>query len=459
MDSQPTLRRRTAGILNSRLPDLDLERMSDPRHEKGRKWKQEQLATATLTALMAGRKSTAEAESLTEQLSPAMRKKLGLVRRLPDTTWRDWLCQLPATEVRNLIHRCVRAAGRRNALGRFGFPLHVVAMDGKSQVLPSWDEEYAQYNHHEESGLEYGHLRTVTSCLVTARGRPCLDAFPIPASTNEMGIFEDAFGELVRLHGRRFSVVYYDAGASSEDNAQLVLAAEKDYLFRLKNENRLMLQWAERLLGHLEVPLVQTVEWLAKGQRKEPSKSNRSKRKKSATTSSKRQQRSPMEKKVIRKLFMVDNKPTKKNLLVWGHTRTLIRVRSETYENGTLIREGERYFNTSLSRDAMTDEQWLALIRSVWGVENNCHHTYDKAFEEDDRPWITDDPQGTLAVTLFRRVAYNLWTLFRSVTQRGKNQRATAWKTLMERMYNTCIAATEQELAKLRQRQSIVACS
>jgi hypothetical protein len=266
-----------------------------------------------------------------------------------------------------------------------------------------------------------------------------------------MGIFELAFTELVQQYNQLFDVIYYDAGVTSEDNALAVLAADKHYLFRLKDERRLMLQWAERLLGHQEEPIAETVEWLAKGER-----SNKSQRKKRTTTTSRRQQRGAVEKKVVRQLFMATNKPTKKNRIVWGHTKTLLRVRSETYENGVLVRVGERYFNSSLAQNSMTNEQWLALIRSVWGVENNCHHTYDKTFEEDDRLWINEAPRGTLAVTLLRRVAYNLLTLFRSVTQRSEKRRGTPWKTLMAWVYNACIASTPADLAGLRQRQSIV---
>jgi hypothetical protein len=100
----------------------------------------------------------------------------------------------------------------------------------------------------------------------------------------------------------------------------------------------------------------------------------------------------------------------------------------------------------------LTAAQWLLVVRHHWGVENNCHHTLDTAFEEDDRPWIVSDPRGMLVVALLRRLAYNLLTLFRSVTQRSDERRATPWLDLLRWFYNAIISATDADLAGLRPR-------
>ena len=49
-------------------------------------------------------------------------------------------------------------------------------------------------------------------------------------------------------------------------------------------------------------------------------------------------------------------------------------------------------------------------------MENQCHGTWDTVFEEDDRPWIKNEPQGTLVVMLLRRVAGKHW--FKLVVRR-----------------------------------------
>jgi hypothetical protein len=162
---------------------------------------------------------------------------------------------------------------------------------------------------------------------------------------------------------------------------------------------------------------------------------------------------------VVRKLFIAAVSPSPKDGFYWSHTKTFLRVRSETYENGQLTRSEDRYFNTSVERDELTDEQWLALIRAHWRVENNCHWTYDAIFEEDNHPWIEMDPQGALAVLLLRRVAYNLLTLYRSVTQRSEDRRETPWKDLMRWFYNTAIKAAREHMEGLRPRKALAALS
>ena len=95
-------------------------------------------------------------------------------------------------------------------------------------------------------------------------------------------------------------------------------------------------------------------------------------------------------------------------------------------------------------------------MRRHWGVENECHNTWDKIFREDDRPWFEAGeaaPQGALVVMLLRRIAYNLLALFRSVTQRSEENRQMPWKDLMRWVYNTLIAATASDLDGLRCRR------
>jgi hypothetical protein len=56
-----------------------------------------------------------------------MRRRLGLPRRLADTTARDALCRVPLDGVRAVLHRAVRAARRRKALDPESLPIQVVA--------------------------------------------------------------------------------------------------------------------------------------------------------------------------------------------------------------------------------------------------------------------------------------------------------------------------------------------
>jgi hypothetical protein len=133
--------------------------------------------------------------------------------------------------------------------------------------------------------------------------------------------------------------------------------------------------------------------------------------------------------------------------------RRPLHAESETLDaNGRRTVLENRYFVASLPASRLTAKQWLLLVRLHWGVENNCHHTLDTAFDEDDRPWIESSPRGMLVVAILRRLAYTLLALFRSITQRSDERRATPWLDLLRWFYNAVISATDDDLAALRPR-------
>jgi hypothetical protein len=377
---------------------------------------------------MAGCRSLAESEALSDTLAPAMRRQLGLPRRLADTTARDALCRVPLDGLRAVLHRAVRAAWRRKALAPVGLPFGVVALDGKVTALPTLNHELVQ-NRVDDQAMPYGLVRTVTCALVSAAGRPCIDAIPIPGETNEVAYFQTAFEQLNAANGGLFRVVTYDAGALSEANASAVVAAGKDYLFTLKGEHRTMFKLATELLDPHDVT-AQTVDVLD-----------------NATT-------------VTRTLSLVAVDPSwsyghgkSPDESAWRHARSFLRVEYVKRCRGEVIEQDARLFVSSLAHGALTPAKWLLLIRSHWGVENQNHHTLDTAFAEDERPWIEADAQGMLAVLLLRRIAYTLLALYRAVTLRSDEGRATPWKRLMQSVRDVLVAATEDQLACLRLRE------
>jgi hypothetical protein len=419
--------RRVAGFLAARLPELELEEVPDPRAREGR-WTLAQILRATLLGLMAGCRSLAETEALTEHLAPVMRRRLGLPRRLADTTARDTLCRVPLDGLRAVLHRAVSAAGRRKALASECLPLGVGALDGKVTALPTLNHPLVQ-NHVEGQVVPFGEVRTVTCALVSAPGRPCLDAIPIPGKTNEMGHFQAAFKSLVATHGSLIDLVSYDAGALSRANADAVVAADKDYLFALKNEHRTMFKLADELLA-TEAVVDHTEDVLD-----------------NETT-------------VVRSLKLLradpswsygDGKGPEQS--IWPHSRAFLSVEYVKVRGGAVVERDERMFVSSLDSKRLSTAHWLLLVRSHWGVENQNHHTFDTAFAEDDRPWIKADPQGMLAVLLLRRIAYTLLALYRAVTLRSDEGRATPWKALLQSIRDVLIAATEDQLAGLRSRE------
>ena len=415
--------RRMAGMLRARLPELDLEGVPDPRAREGR-WSLAQILRATLVGLMAGCRSLSEAEALTETLAPAMRRRLGLPRRLADTTARDALCRVPLEGLRAVLHRAVRAAWRRKALEPVGLPMSVVALDGKATSLPTLNHPLVQ-NHIDGQVVPFGLVRTVTCSLVSAAGRPCIDAIPIPAGTNEVAWFQTAFKSVVGTYGSLVDLITYDAGGFSRANADAVIAAGKDYLFALKDEHRAMCKLAVELLA-VENVIARTEDVLDNN-----------------TT-------------VVRSLRLLradpswsygDGKTPEQS--VWPHAKAFLAVEYVKVKHGAIVERDERVFVSSYDPTRLTPPQWLRLVRSHWGIESS-HHTLDTAFAEDDRPWIEADPQGMLAVLLLRRIAYTLLALFR-VASRSDEGRAIRWRALLTWVRDVLVAAAEDQLAGLRE--------
>lgn len=418
--------RRRMGLLAARLPELDLDAVEDPRAREG-KWSLSQILRATLVGLMAGCRGLWDAEQLTASLSIASRRQLGLPRRLADTTARDALCKLSFDELRAALHRLVKAAWRRKAL-LSTLPVRVVALDGKVTAVPCINQRFIQ-TQHPEGGEPYGLVRTVTAALVSAPGRPCIDVIPIPASTNEMAHFQGAFASVLETYGGLFDVVTYDAGALSEANGAAVVKANKDYVFRLRGDQRTMYKLAEEMLDPADA-VERTIDVLD-----------------SRTT-------------VTRTLTLLAVDPSWSygngkgpDETVWTHARTFLRIDSEKVRDGIVIESETRMSVSSMPPERLTPKQWMALVRAHWGVENNNHHTLDTAFAEDDRPWIEVDANGMLAVLVLRRIAYTILALYRSVTLRSDEGRTTRWRDLMRSIYDALVAARFEQTTNLRRRE------
>ena len=142
-----------------------------------------------------------------------------------------------------------------------------------------------------------------------------------------------------------------------------------------------------------------------------------------------------------------------KNVLVTGGTSGIGQA--------TAVRLAEHGANVAINYLATpdeasgTEEQVHTCLRTVrrHGVRDVLVRG-DVSFEEDKRPWITHDAQGMLVALLLRRLAYNLLSLFKSVTQRSDEKRhTTTWKTLFHWVTKSLEQATEEHVVGLRERE------
>ncbi len=290
------------------------------------------------------------------------------------------------------------AAWRRKALAPVGLPVSVVALDGKATALPCINGEFAQ-TQHPEQGLPYGIVRTMTCALVSAAGRPCIDAVPIPAETNEAGHFQTAFKSLVATYGELFDAITYDAGGFSRRRR----GGGRGQGLPLRAQGRAPDDVQARRRA---------------ARRRDGDRSNRGRARQ-------RDRRRPLAPAAPRRSELV------------------LRRRQDTPRVGLVARQG-------VPPKRLTTAEWMPLVRSHWGVENQNHHTFDTAFVEDDRPWIEADEHGMLAVLLLRRIAYTLLALFRAAS-RTDDGRAVRWRALLTSIRDVLVAATEEQLAGLRE--------
>jgi hypothetical protein len=305
-------------------------------------------------------------------------------------------------------------------------PFGVVSLDGKFTAIDDTKSRLVSVCG-DATGKEYGKLGTVTATLISADAKPCLDARPIGAGWGEETVYPAALDELLAAYGSLdlFKLVVYDAGACSMTNARSTRDAGLHYMFRLKQGKQPKLhRAAHEALGSRTIEQADAVvdgHFQGKPER--------------------------------RSVYLSTDVTSWPQ---WTQMKSAVRVRWELLDgNGKTLKSDERYYVTSLAQDALTPQQWIKISRGHWAVENNCHHTFDAVFREDDKPWITSEANGMLAVLLLRRLAYNILSLFRTVTQRSELGRHMPWRDLCRWFYNTMLLVTNEHLEGLRTRKEL----
>jgi hypothetical protein len=409
------LNRRLAGCTRNRLGEIDFSKVKDGRQGKV-KWPLAQILKSVVVGIMAGQKGLGEIEESFSGISTFMRRVLGFHRCIPDTTMRDTLIKVGIDSLRRVLQQTIFLAIRRKALGAQGLPFHIVALDGKKTCTRIQDGgRFAQTISDYEGETPKYSVATITACLISSLAKVCLDAIPMPAETNEKGFFQAVLHSLLNTYGDLFKMVTYDAGANSKANALFVHLKGLFYVFALKKDQPTLFKRATKLLAHLgpELANAETDEILSG-------------------------------KRIIRRIWATTGM---RGFHRWSHLQVVLRVECLTLnpKTGTVISCYSRYFLSNAPLGTLSSAQWLLLIRSHWAVENNCHNIFDKIFQEDKRPYILD-PKGMIVVMLLRRIAYNLLSLFRSVTQRSKKKRKMPWKSLMRSVLSMLMTLEERHL-------------
>jgi hypothetical protein len=207
-----------------RLRDARLDRLSDKRSQRGRRYPYLALIHGLMIGCLSAARSLREVEALTASLDRSVRRRTQVTQRISDTKLRDTLNQLEVEETRQALHRQVKAEHRRGALKPDRFPFGVVAIDGKGLgKLDRWDHPDIGRVHHDGQP-PYGLARVHRAHLVSTKAAVCVDQHPIPGDSNEIGTICKTTQELIDTYGRTdlFEVITVDAGNASVAHADLI---------------------------------------------------------------------------------------------------------------------------------------------------------------------------------------------------------------------------------------------
>lgn len=381
----------------------------DPRERKPKYSLEKVWRTAVLTLCMMMRSVRSATEYGREH-------KGGLFCGIGRSALSEVMAGLSFEEVRTVLRRQVHAEQRRKSLKPVGLPIGVVAVDGRT----NWtgDEkvnEFCQKSHYnDEWKSPYWSFRVVRAVLVSSAARVCIDELPIPADTNDMGVFSSFFHGLIEEYGRSnlFEVVTADAGFCSEGNAGLVNEKGYGYVFALKeNQPDLFSEATALLLPMAESSIPE------------------------ASSAWEREKGFAVQRRLWRTTEMA-------GWLDWPHLRQVWMVRKvKRHKDGREEIIEDRFFVTNLPVNRLKPQEILELVRRHWGIENNCFWTLDTQWEEDSGLW-TRKGNGLPVCSLLRMIAYNIVALLRSVHLKSDSFRRRAWKTLAGWFRDYCSVAS-----------------
>jgi hypothetical protein len=391
--------------LRQRRDVLCFDEIRDPRDERGRRWSLGALMSTAVFSLMVMARSLRGAERFSEDLT-ASQGKLGIKRRVPDSTLGNLLAALDPKGLRRHLHRQVLAEHRRKALEPTVVPIRAISIDGKT-VATLKGEANADCQKQQAEGQEPRWLyRVVRATLISSTAALCIDQEAIPAKTNDMGVFASFFAGLEKTYGRAnlYDLVSTDAGFTSEANASQVNEADKAYMMAIKGNQLELQKEAQRLLwekAKKEVPEAE-MDWELDSSRGW----------------------------IKRRLWRTSEMA---GWGTWSHLRQvwMVRVLARPNKDGPEKILEERLYATNLPWGRLGGDAILALVRAHWRIENNCFGRLDIEWQEDHGHWVHRG-NGLPVVSLLRVIAYNLLEMLHAVHLRSEAARESAWQQLRD---------------------------
>ena len=402
--SQPNRQAVTKTAIMRRLEDAGVHRMPDWRKPQGRRIDHRALMFALALSVVAAVRTLRGAERLTYGLSPHLRKKTGIKKRISDTKIRDALLSRHFPEARFCLVRQVKKEHRRGRLNPVRLPFGVIAIDGKALGKVDVSKHKYVQNARPKDGDPYGLCRVHRATLVSSEAAVCIDQRPIEGATNEIGALPDFLEQLFETYGKTslFEVILGDAGNCSVDCATKIHRRNLGYFLRIKSTHGELFNEAKRRLDAGDVAEYEVVR-----------------REKGA--------------RVTYRMWRVKRL---EGWLRWDHARQLIRIERTVEKPGKEPEVGNRYFVTNLASGRLQEPaRWLDLVRLYWRCENENHWTADVFFDEDATrtPWTTD-PEAVYVMSFLRMLGLNILAVLRAMCRCNYTRDKLPWKEIILRV-------------------------
>jgi len=372
--------------------------VADPREARGKRHMLSGLLNLLVVGLACGKLTLRGVESLGALVGSKMRRRLGLSRKVSDTTLYELLTKLHCTGFREGNWQMLRRDLESKAITNDFFAGGVLVLDGKGAGggLGERPNVTARQSVCDDAGSKCWDVFALRASLVSSSVRPVLDQEFILRKEAETTVFGDVAARVVKAFPKLFRIISVDAGMTSRDNALKVIQLGKDYLFAIKGNAGRIHERAQELLANQ--PVVARTEERQHGK---------------LVTRELRRCQAPADcdYEGARELFSV----------------TQIRRR------GKEVEQESRYFLSSSKPASLPDERALTLVRLHWGIENGPNWAMDMMWGEDTRgPCM--QAQGVLAMSWLRILAYNITATVRAHLPK-KDRLPASWSDAMDNLF------------------------
>jgi len=381
-----------------RRASLDFAAVNDPRQARGIRHSLSGLLNILVVGLSCGKLNLRAIESLSSLVGAKMRRRLGLSRKVSDTTLYELLANLDCAGFRETNWQMLRGDLESKAVTNDFFAGGVLVLDGKGVGggLGKRPNITARQSVCDATGQECWDVFALRASLVSSSARPLLDQEFILRKEAETTVFGDVAARIVKAFPKLFRIISVDAGMTSRENAHKVIQLGKDYLFAIKGNAGRIHERAQGLLA--SQPVVARTE--------------------------ERQQGKLVVRELRRCIVPAD--------CDYEGARELFSV-TQTRRRGKDVEREARFFLSSSAPDSLCDDRALLLVRLHWGIENGPNWTMDMMWDEDTRgPCLRE--QGVLATSWLRILAYNLTSTVRAHLPK-KDRLPASWSDAKDHVF------------------------